>query len=144
MHVTGKDYKAVKYKKGIWNALLWLWYEAYNSLPLVLLWLVLIAIQMAMMDGPFYSTPTWMLSPSRHMHGWQQVTRSTPTDILLLIYCWEPMPPAAPGTWCSCLGEDRCSLERYIVNVTSPFSTSKSQVITEFFCGTCTNTCNGN
>lgn len=81
-----------------------------------------------------------MLSPSLQMHGWQQITRSTPTDILLLMYCCDPMPPAAPGTWCSCLGEDRCSLDLYIANVISPLRTSKSQVITEFFWGTCINT----
>ena len=68
------------------------------------------------------------------------MTRSTPTDIRLLIYCWEPIPPTAPGTWCSCRGVLICSRDLYIVNVTSPFSTSKSHVITEFFWGTCINT----
>lgn len=83
---------------------------------------------------------TCILSPSLHIHGWLHTTRSTPTDILLLINCWEPIPPAAPGTWCSCLGADRDSLDLYIVNVTSPFTTSKSHVITEFFWGTCMRT----
>ena len=87
---------------------------------------------------------TCMLSPSWHTRGGSTILMSTPTVQWRSTYCTEPMPPAAPLTWCSWIGSVMLvwRRQRISVKVTSPLRMSKSHVITHPFCATCTRTYN--
>ena len=83
---------------------------------------------------------TCKLSPSRHTSGVSAILQSTPMVQCLGICCLEPWPD--PLTWWSCGGPlGRGFRHRITVNVTSPLSMSKSQVMTPPFCGTWMRTC---